>query len=258
MCFFWSFCWKKWSWKERKKESKNTVHFYEESSLFFSKEGRRPTVYRHVSIHTQIAFFKCAKVGLSPRRTKKKKRDDASRRRRPRRLSSSRVSRGGPLRRQERRGRGEKKSFFVFCFFSPFSYFLCLPGGKKYDDARRRPKKSKKVKEESAVPPKPRRPRRTSAPRTKRPERRKGQRSANRRRRRRPKARWSPSRAREGKTEKRADPQPKRFCLWDDFLTVLWAPSSLLDKTARRASWSTRWDGKKSASNASKTRGIAR
>ena len=66
--------------KGEKKRVKKTKSLHS----FFSKEGRpRPTVYRHVSIHTQIiAFFKCAKVvSLSKKplcRTKKKKRHCAT------------------------------------------------------------------------------------------------------------------------------------------------------------------------------------
>ena len=65
--------------KGEKKRVKKTKSLHS----FFSKEGRpRPTVYRHVSIHTQIiAFFKCAKVvSLSKPlcRTKKKKRHCAT------------------------------------------------------------------------------------------------------------------------------------------------------------------------------------
>ena len=140
--------------KERKKRVKKLQSIFTKSLHYFSRKKGDAPQYTDTYRYTHKSPFSSAQKSASRRVERKKKapRDDASRRRRPRRLSSSRVSRGGPLRRRERRGRGEKKSnIFVFCFFSPFSYFLCLPGGKKYDDARRRPKKSKKVKEERAL-----------------------------------------------------------------------------------------------------------
>ena len=250
--------------KGEKKRVKKTKSLHS----FFSKEGRpRPTVYRHVSIHTQIiAFFKCAKVvSLSKPlcRTKKKKRhcattlredDDQEEDCRRRALSLGVVvlcvDRKGE--EEERKSPSSSSVFFllsrIFCVF-PEVKNTTTRGG----DHKKSPKRSKKRERCATKATKTETDVRAENEKTRKEERSK---------KRQPKAsaktKSAPSRAREGKTEKRADPQPKRFCLWDDFLTVLWAPSSLLDKTARRASWSTRWDGKKSASNASKTRGIAR
>ena len=135
---------------EKKRVKKHSPFLRRVFTIFLERRETPHSIQTRIDTHTNRLFQVRKSRPLAASNEKKKARDDASRRR-PRRLSSSsRVSRG-PLRRQERRGRGEKKSFFVFCFFSPFSYFLCLPGGKKYDDARRRPKKSKKVKEERAL-----------------------------------------------------------------------------------------------------------
>ena len=255
--------------KGEKKRVKKTKSLHS----FFSKEGRpRPTVYRHVSIHTQIiAFFKCAKVvSLSKKplcRTKKKKSAIARRRFEKTTTKKKTVVVAHCLSgwwsfasTGKARKRREKVLLRVFCFFSPsFSRIFCVfpevkntttRGG---DRDKKSPKRSKKRERCATKATKTETDVRAENEKTRKEERSK---------KRQPKASAKTKsffkRAREGKTEKRADPQPKRFCLWDDFLTVLWAPSSLLDKTARRASWSTRWDGKKSASNASKTRGIAR
>lgn len=146
--------------KGEKKRVKKTKSLHS----FFSKEGRpRPTVYRHVSIHTQIiAFFKCAKVvSLSKKplcRTKKKKSAIARRRFEKTTTKKKTVVVAHCLSgwwsfasTGKARKRREKVLLRVFCFFSPsFSRIFCVfpevkntttRGG---DRDKKSPKRSKK------------------------------------------------------------------------------------------------------------------
>ena len=142
--------------KGEKKRVKKTKSLHS----FFSKEGRpRPTVYRHVSIHTQIiAFFKCAKVvSLSKPLCRTKKKKSAIARRRFEKTTTkkktvvvARLSGWWSFASTGKaRKRREKVLLRVFCFFSPsFSRIFCVFPEVKNTTTRggdrKSPKRSKK------------------------------------------------------------------------------------------------------------------